>query len=33
LPASADTYVFDLSHYDRCEIESLGCFDLHFPDD
>jgi hypothetical protein len=24
---------FDLSHSDWCEVESQGCFDLHFPDD
>jgi hypothetical protein len=24
---------FDLSHFDWCEVESHGCFDLHFPDD
>ena len=24
---------FDLSHSDCCEVESQGCFDLHFPDD
>jgi hypothetical protein len=22
-----------LSHSERCEAESQGCFDLHFPDD
>jgi hypothetical protein len=27
------TRVFDLTHYDWCEAESQGCFDLHFPDD
>jgi len=32
-PASAVTWVFDLSHSDWCEVESQGCFDLHFPDD
>jgi hypothetical protein len=25
--------IFDLSHSDWCEVESQGCFDLHFPDD
>jgi hypothetical protein len=29
-PASAVTWVFDLSHSDCCEVESQGCFDLHF---
>jgi hypothetical protein len=24
---------FDLSHSDWYEVESQGCFDLHFPDD
>jgi hypothetical protein len=24
---------FDPSHSDWCEVESQGCFDLHFPDD
>jgi hypothetical protein len=24
---------FYLSHSDWCEVESQGCFDLHFPDD
>jgi hypothetical protein len=24
--------IFDLSHSDWCEVESQGCFDLHFPD-
>ena len=23
---------FYLSHFDWCEVESQGCFDLHFPD-
>jgi hypothetical protein len=32
-PASAVTWVFDLSHSDCCEVESQGCFDLNFPDD
>ena len=32
-PASAVTWVFYLSHSDWYEIESQGCFDLHFPDD
>jgi len=32
-PVSAVTLVFDLSHSDWCEVESHGCFDLHFPDD
>jgi len=32
-PASAVTGVFDLSHSDWCEVESQGCFDLHFPYD
>ena len=27
------TWDFDLSHSDRCEIESQGSFDLHFSDD
>jgi hypothetical protein len=30
-PASAVTWIFDLSHSDWCEVESQGCFDLHFP--
>ena len=25
--------IFDLGHSDWCEVESQGCFDLHFPDD
>ena len=25
--------IFDLSHFDWCEVESQDCFDLHFPDD
>jgi hypothetical protein len=33
LPSSAVTWIFDLSHSDWCEVESQGCFDLHFPDD
>jgi hypothetical protein len=33
LQASAVTLAFDLSHSDCCEVESQGCFDLHFPDD
>jgi hypothetical protein len=33
LPASAVTLIFDLSHSDWCEMESQGCFDVHFPDD
>jgi hypothetical protein len=32
-PASAVTLVFHLRHSDWCEVESQGCFDLHFPDD
>ncbi len=24
---------FLISHSDWCEVESQGCFDLHFPDD
>jgi hypothetical protein len=32
-PASAVTQVFDFSHSDWCEVESQGCFDLHFRDD
>jgi len=32
-PLSAVVRVFDLSHSDWCEVESQGCFDLHFPDD
>jgi hypothetical protein len=31
-PASAVTWIFDLSHSDWCEVEYQGCFDLHFPD-
>jgi hypothetical protein len=29
--ASAVTWIFDLSHSDRCEMEFLSC-DLHSPD-
>jgi hypothetical protein len=32
-PASIVTRVFNLSHSDWCEVESQGCFELHFPDD
>jgi hypothetical protein len=32
-PASVVNRVFDLSHSDWCEVESQGCFDLHFPVD
>ena len=28
-PASAVTWIFDLSHSDGCEVESQGCFNLH----
>jgi hypothetical protein len=30
LSVSAVTWVFDLSHSDWCEVETQGCFDLHF---
>ena len=33
LQISAVTRVFDLSYSDWCEVESQGCFDLHFADD
>jgi len=29
-PAFAVTWVFYLSHSDWCEVETQGCFDLHF---
>jgi hypothetical protein len=29
----ATQYVSNLSHSEWCEVESQGCFDLHFPDD
>jgi hypothetical protein len=32
-PPSPVTWIFDLSHSDWCEVESQGCFDLHFSDD
>jgi hypothetical protein len=32
-PASAVALAFDLSHPDWYEMESQGCFDLHFPYD
>ena len=33
LPASAVTRSFDFSHSDWCEVESQGCFNLHFSDE
>jgi hypothetical protein len=31
-PASAVSWIFDLSHSDLCELESQGHFDLYFSD-
>ena len=33
LPAFAVTCIIDLSHSDRCKMNSQSSFDLHFPDD
>ena len=32
-PSLVGSLVFELSHSDWCEVESHGCFDLHFPDE